>query len=555
MGMRLILGFFTLFIGGLTPLAASTPQIAEQKEAVSGLGYATGLIDDGLYDEALGSLRQTPMKTDAEVGEVFLEMAKLYAALGNLAKATEAIATASELLSSENPRVTLERARVDILSGNLLHARRSLARLQDEPSLPAVFQDELVILQARGQMAVGGYDAAQRVLSQGQASDRLVLEQAKLLEAAGQLKRAKAVLQEYAASAPNSGRVWLKLAQVSRALGEVDASAAAIRRAENLFTQVNDKARLSELERIASSPVIAGKQDAPRPGARGSLAKAPPPPQAPPTPPTALPAPPTAVVPSTPPVATPVAPFPPAVPPAANTPPEPAPAPPPVTTVTPSIRPFPFSPGAKIKTGSGFVIDQGRRVVTNRHVVEEGTDFYVRNSLGDFSKVTVERVGKTDDLAILLLEKPFPTERAIDLRQFAPARAGANIAVLGFPLTGILGSVTPSITNGIVIKVTGMRDDPATFQLSAKMNRGNSGGAVVNSRGQVIGVAMSKLDVLRIMQGDGFLPEDINFAVHVQQLKGLGLPIQPASNTTHPEMSLEEIYQRFIGSVVMVAGR
>jgi hypothetical protein len=115
--------------------------------------------------------------------------------------------------------------------------------------------------------------------------------------------------------------------------------------------------------------------------------------------------------------------------------------------------------------------------------------------------------------------------------------------------------VTPSITNGIVIKVTGMQDDPATFQLSAKMNKGNSGGAVVDSRGQVIGVAMGKLDIVKIMQGDGFLPEDINFAVHVQQLKGLGLPIQPASNTTNAEMSLEEIYQRFIGSVVMVAGR
>jgi len=59
---------------------------------------------------------------------------------------------------------------------------------------------------------------------------------------------------------------------------------------------------------------------------------------------------------------------------------------------------------------------------------------------------------------------------------------------------------------------------------------------------------------VKIMQGDGFLPEDVNFAIHIKRLSGLGVPIQPASHQP-TELSLEEIYQRFIGSVVMVAGR
>jgi len=200
------------------------------------------------------------------------------------------------------------------------------------------------------------------------------------------------------------------------------------------------------------------------------------------------------------------------------------------------------------------VVDSGRRVITNRHVVENSTEIYVRNSLGNLSRVRIESMSKTDDLAVLVLQEPFPAERAIAASQFGPARAGASIAVLGFPLINILGSVTPSITNGIVIKETGMQDAPEMFQLSAKMNKGNSGGAVVDSRGRVVGIAMGKLDIVKIMQGDGFLPEDVNFAIHIKRLRGLGVPIQPASHQP-AELSLEEIYQRFIGSVVMVAGR
>ena len=72
---------------------------------------------------------------------------------------------------------------------------------------------------------------------------------------------------------------------------------------------------------------------------------------------------------------------------------------------------------------------------------------------------------------------------------------------------------------------------------------------------RALGVVVGKLDIVKMMQDDGFLPEDINFAVHVNRLQGLGISMQPASMVETKEMPLEEIYQRFIGSVVMVAGR
>ena len=522
---------------------ASTASSTKQANTAS-LGYVSGLIDDGFYEAALTSLKSVPMTTDAEVGEVFVEMSKLYASLGNISKAKESLETAFEISPSDSPRLALEQARLDILLGNLVHARRSIASMASRQDLERSIQEELQVLQARAELAVGGFGVAEQVLRQGPSSERLMLERAKLLQAQGNTKEARALLDAYKTQQGSTGRTRLKLAELLRQLGDAPAATTELAKAKALFAQADDGARLAEVKKLGALPVIkappAAKQSSP--SNRPPLVTAP---QRP-----VEHQPPRVIVPVEPVEAiepiNPVEPFLPK-----HTPPT-ALAPQPLKT---NIQPFPFAPGSQLMTGSGFVIDGGRRVVTNKHVVNGTTEIYVRNSLGDFSRVRVERVSETDDLAILVLDSPFASERAIAYSQFAPARAGANIAVLGFPLTGVLGSVTPSITNGIVIKDTGMQDDPKTFQLSAKMNKGNSGGAVVDARGKLIGIAVGKLDIVKMMQDDGFLPEDINFAVHVNRLQELGVSMQPASMIEAKEMPLEEIYRRFIGSVVMVAGK
>jgi S1-C subfamily serine protease len=199
------------------------------------------------------------------------------------------------------------------------------------------------------------------------------------------------------------------------------------------------------------------------------------------------------------------------------------------------------------------LVDQGRRIITNRHVVAEGRNFYVRNALGDMSAARVEKLGSNDDLAVLVLDKPFLADKALRPDQFGKARSGASIAVMGFPLSDMLGSNTPSITNGIVSKATGMRDNVETFQVSAKMNKGNSGGAVFDQTGNLVGIAVGKLDLVKIMQGEGFLPEDVNFAIHSERIGQLGV-VTRMNVASGKALSLEELYQQYIGTVVLVAG-
>jgi serine protease Do len=214
---------------------------------------------------------------------------------------------------------------------------------------------------------------------------------------------------------------------------------------------------------------------------------------------------------------------------------------------------FPFPQNVKITGGSGFVVQQGKMVVTNWHVIDGGKEFAVKTALGEIIKARVVKALPLDDLALLELEKPLPPERAVANNDFVKPIVGRSVVVMGYPLWHVLGDSAPSLSNGIVSKVTGLKDDSGTFQITAKVNRGNSGGPVFDMTGNVVGVISGKLDSKRFQQEQGFIPEDVNFAIHVAKLSN-AMDIQlNGIQTIRKEMSLEELYQQMLGKVVMVA--
>jgi S1-C subfamily serine protease len=191
-------------------------------------------------------------------------------------------------------------------------------------------------------------------------------------------------------------------------------------------------------------------------------------------------------------------------------------------------------------------------VVTNRHVVEGGKEFAIRTGLGEMIKAKLIYTSATDDLAVLELDKPLPADRAIPSTNFVKPKVGRNVVVMGYPLWYMLGEGSPSLTNGVVSKRTGLKDDQGTFQVTAKVNKGNSGGPVFDMRGNVVGITVGKLDIKKISDDQGFLPEDVNFAIHVDRLPKL-VGMTAAAEESKAELSAEELYQAMVGKVVMVA--
>jgi S1-C subfamily serine protease len=118
-----------------------------------------------------------------------------------------------------------------------------------------------------------------------------------------------------------------------------------------------------------------------------------------------------------------------------------------------------------------------------------------------------------DPAADLALLKAGTTSTAFaSFRAAAPPRVGEAVTAVGFPLRGLLAS-GPIVSTGIVNAAAGIRDDATRFQISAPVQSGNSGGPVLDTGGNVIGVVVSKLDAMRVARETGDLPQNINFAV------------------------------------------
>jgi serine protease Do len=197
----------------------------------------------------------------------------------------------------------------------------------------------------------------------------------------------------------------------------------------------------------------------------------------------------------------------------------------------------------------------GRWVLTNRHVVEAVNTIVVRNGLGEVRLVERVILSEKADLAILVLEEAYPAAYSLSDESLIEPKAGDEIYVIGYPLSSILGRYNPSITEGIVSKATGFGEKRGGFQLTAKVNPGNSGGPIINSKGQLVGVTVGRLDKQQVMEEEGFIPADVNLGIPASTIRDfLEMPEEETIKTA-AEYDATEIYEYMRAAVVLVVGQ
>ena len=91
-------------------------------------------------------------------------------------------------------------------------------------------------------------------------------------------------------------------------------------------------------------------------------------------------------------------------------------------------------------------------------------------------------------------------------------KLGGTVATVGFPNIGMQG-FSPKLAKGEIASLSGAADDPRYFQISVPVQPGNSGGALVDARGNVVGIVAAKLDASVALATSGSLPENVNYAV------------------------------------------
>jgi TPR repeat protein len=159
-------------------------------------------------------------------------------------------------------------------------------------------------------------------------------------------------------------------------------------------------------------------------------------------------------------------------------------------------------------SGTGFFITEDGYLITNEHVPGSGAQVRLVTEVGLVSARLV-KVDAANDLALLKVEGKFAPLPVVSSRAM---KMGSTVATVGFPNIGLQG-FAPKLTKGEIAALSGARDDPRYFQIGVPVQPGNSGGALVDERGSVVGVVAAKLNVAAAVATSGALPENVNYAV------------------------------------------
>ncbi|GAB3917837.1 S1C family serine protease [Larkinella terrae] len=139
--------------------------------------------------------------------------------------------------------------------------------------------------------------------------------------------------------------------------------------------------------------------------------------------------------------------------------------------------------------GSGFLLSPDGYLVTNTHIIQDADSVYIQSTRGDIYKAKVVYADNKYDLAILQIheDSSFRVKAALPYGfEAAPSDLGERVFTLGFPREEVVYG------EGYLSSQTGYRGDSTAYQVAISVNPGNSGGPLLDEKGNVIGIISGK---------------------------------------------------------------
>jgi S1-C subfamily serine protease len=167
------------------------------------------------------------------------------------------------------------------------------------------------------------------------------------------------------------------------------------------------------------------------------------------------------------------------------------------------------SPPSEIAaSATAFFVTEDGYALTSYHVIKQAAHVQLLTPTGVFP-ASIIKTDAANDIALLKASGKFPS---LPLQLSRSVELGETVFTVGFPNIALQG-LEPKLTEGKISSLSGVQDDPRYFQISVAVQPGNSGGALVNSKGNVVGVVAAKLSVGAALAMSGSLPENVNYAV------------------------------------------
>jgi S1-C subfamily serine protease len=157
-------------------------------------------------------------------------------------------------------------------------------------------------------------------------------------------------------------------------------------------------------------------------------------------------------------------------------------------------------------SGSGFVLDDQGRILTNYHVIENAQQIDVAFSEGTVLPATIVGVDPRNDLAVIRVDAPQGLLKPVEFGTSANLRVGQWAIAIGNPFgqfdrtltTGVISALNRTLEGSDGRTITGV------IQTDAAINRGNSGGPLLDSSGRVIGINTAIFSPSGASAGVGF---------------------------------------------------
>lgn len=186
-------------------------------------------------------------------------------------------------------------------------------------------------------------------------------------------------------------------------------------------------------------------------------------------------------------------------------------------------------------SGSGFLWDDQGHIVTNYHVIEGAQEISV--SFGDDVNLAATVVGADpqNDLAVLKVDSPPTPAQPIEPGASADLKVGQTVLAIGNPF----GQFERTMTEGIIsaLNRTIQTDSQVlrgVIQTDAAINRGNSGGPLLDSRGRLIGVNSAIFSPTGTSAG-------VSLAIPVDKVRRVVPELIANGRYPHPWLGLEEL--------------
>lgn len=160
-------------------------------------------------------------------------------------------------------------------------------------------------------------------------------------------------------------------------------------------------------------------------------------------------------------------------------------------------------------TGTGFFISNDGHMITNYHVIKNANSINVAIGEKEIEAKIITQ-DKINDIAIIKVE--IPNTESIPIIRSSDSSVGEEVFTLGYPLVDVQGKELKA-TFGRINAMSGLQDDIRVMQVDVPIQPGNSGGPLINSKGEVVGIVTATMDSIVTLYKKGVLPQNVNFAV------------------------------------------